>query len=165
MKALVKMDTKVDGNKFTITGEIMDVNFPNIIAQRVTIHHPAITDTAKPRQVQATSHGIVVVRHGSAGVLLPQDEIVSALLEIDSTLTDPPVFEQHPTADNIAGKIKSEIPVAAMIQHSDDGKTWTDTDLKLDSTIPCGKHYRVVAANKCGKSESNPVHIPHPKAK
>ncbi len=161
MKALCKLTTTVTGNKFTITGELIDVNFPAIVAQRVTISHAVAGHPQKPRHIQLTSHGLLVRRVGSDGVLLPQDELASVMVEIDSKLSDVPVFDAHPTLDDLLGSVKSEIATTAEVQVSDDGKAWTCIkDFKAGTKPEAGKFYRCVATNKNGSVASNAVHIP-----
>jgi hypothetical protein len=166
MKALVRTNTVVDGKKVTITGELIDVTFPDMVAQRHnTMLHPVNGHPSKPRHIQSNSHGFLVLRKGSDGILFPKDEMVAIGLEIDSKLTDVPVFVEHPTKENLSGKVISEIASTGKIQQSDDGKTWTDvggadSNLKGES----GKHYRCVASNKNGETASNPVHIPDAKS-
>ena len=161
MKAIVKLNTVVDGNKITITGELMDITFPDIVAQRHnTVMHPVSGHPSKPRHIQTNTHGFVVLRKGSDGILFPKDEMVAVALEIDSKLTDVPAFVEHPTPENLAGNIVSEIPATAKLQHSIDGKTWEDVpnaDINFKGEI--GKHYRCVANNKNGDAISNPVKI------
>lgn len=167
MKALVKTVTKVEGNKITITGELMDVTFPDVVAQRHnTMHHPVAGHPSKPRHIQSNSHGFVLLRKGSNGVLFPKDEMVAIALEIDSKLTDVPVFVEHPCHGNLAGKVVSEIKATAKIQESDDGETWTDVkSAGAKFKGASGKHYRCVATNKNGDTLSNPVELPKPTVK
>ena len=84
-------------------------------------------------------------------------------LEIDSKLTDVPVFTVHPTKDKLAGTVVSEIPATGKIQQSDDGKVWVDVQ-NADANFKgeAGKFYRCVATNKNGDAISNPVHFPKP---
>lgn len=156
MRAIHSLKTVVDGNKITITGELMDVTMPAMIGQRTTIMHPVMGDMNKPRHIQVTTHGVMVLRHGTDGVLFPKDELVSVMLEVDGKLTDPPQFVEQPTADNLTGKVVSEIESTVQVQHSDDGKNWND--LKQDPKdypVLVGKHYRCIARHKHGETASN----------
>ena len=162
MKALCKLEAKVDGNKITITGELVDVAIPAMVAQRHnTIHHPVNGHPSKPRHLQSNSLGFIVTRKGSDGVLFPKDEMVALACEIDSKLSDIPVFGVHPNCECLAGKVISELPVIGKIESSDDGNTWTEVvgaDDKFKGEA--GKFYRCVATNKNGFAFSNPVQIP-----
>jgi len=162
MKAIHTLVTKVDGENITITGKIMDVTMPALVAQRHnSMLHPVNGHPSKPRHIQSNSHGFLVLRKGSDGILFPKDEMVSVALEIDSKLTDVPAFVVHPTKDNLVGKVASEIPVTAKIQQSDDGKSWVDaTNADANFKGEAGKFYRCVATNKNGFAFSNPVQIP-----
>jgi hypothetical protein len=164
MKAITQLVTKVEGDTITITGKLMDANFPLIVGQRQTIHHHVAGNRSKPRRIENNTHGVCVLRSGSDGVLIPKDELVSVMLEIDSKLTDAPFFEAHPNANSITGKIKSEIPLTAKIQQSDDGKTWADVpNADKDFKPESGKHYRCVASNKTGETASNSFQVPKAK--
>lgn len=162
MKALSKLETKVEGNKITITGELVDVTFPAVVAQRHnTIFHPVNGHPSKPRQLQSNSHGFIVTRKGSDGILFPKDEMVAVACEIDCKLSDVPVFSEHPCCERLTGKVVSELPVEAKIEQlGDDGKTWsevTEADEKFKGEK--GKNYRCVVSNKNGSTVSNPVLI------
>ena len=126
MKAICRLKTKIDGNKITITGDIIDVTAPLLVAQRHTIPHPVNGHPSKPRHFQANTHGLAILRHGADGVLFPKDELASVALEIDSKLTDVPVFTKHPTKDDLKGQVISELPATGKIQTSADGKRWND---------------------------------------
>src|ERR1035437_6629879 len=164
MKAIVKTITTVEGNKITITGELIDVAPSSLIAQRNTIMHPVNGKFSHPRHFQNNSHGMMILRNGTDGVLFPKDEMVAVALEIDSKLTDAPVFSIRPSIDSLTGKVASEIPVTAKIQHSDDGKDWTDVE-KADANFKgeSGKFYRCIATNKNGSTVSGITLIPKPK--
>jgi hypothetical protein len=162
MKALSKTSTVVDGNKVTITGELVDVAFPAIVAQRHnTIRHHVSGHPSKPRHLQSNSHGFLVTRKGSDGILFPNDELVAIGVEIDSKLTDVPVFVEPPTNGNLFGRVVSEIPFTSKLQESDDGKAWSDVQ-GADSNFAgdAGKFYRCISTNKNGDATSNPVKIP-----
>jgi hypothetical protein len=165
MKAIHSLVTKVDGNKITITGEIMDVKLPDVLAQRHnTVHHLVSGHPSKPRHLQSNSLGFVVNRYGADGVLFPKDEMVSVALEIDHKLTEPPKFTKHPCKESLVGQVQSEIKTTAKIQESTDGKAWTDV-ANADTGFKgeAGKHYRCVACNAAGETTSNTVTIPAPK--
>jgi hypothetical protein len=166
MKAITETKTTVDAQgNITITGKIIDVTFPDVVAQRHnTILHSVNGHPSKPRHFQSNTHGFIFKRKGCDGVLFPINEMVAVGLEIDSKLTDVPSFTAHPTKDNLAGTVVSEIPATAKIQHSDDGKTWTDIQSADGKVTPvAGKFYRCVATNKNGDAVSNTVHFPAPK--
>lgn len=164
MKAIHSLVTKIVGNKITITGEIMDVSFPGFIGQRNTIMHNVLGNPSKPRHMQINSHGALVTRHGTDGVLFPKDELISVMIEVDNKLTDAPLFQVHPSKDSLtSAKVISELPMTGVHQQSDDGKTWTDIKLEKDFKPKPGKHYRMVARNKCGETCSNHVCIPKKK--
>ncbi len=165
MKAICKLVTKVDGNKLTITGELMEVNFPAIVGQRSTMLHPVNGHPSHPRHYQANSQGFIVKRKGANGVLFPKDEMVSVAIEIDNQLTGVPIFTAQPQIGNLVGTVVSEIPVQAKIQESTDGKSWSDIP-SADQNFKGeqGKHYRCIATNKVGSTTSKPVHIPIPKS-
>jgi len=165
MRALVKLEAKVDGNKVTITGELVDAEIPAMVAQRHnTIHHPVNGHPSKPRHLQSNSLGFIVTRKGACGVLFPKDEMVALACEIDCKLSDIPVFGVQPNCECLAGKVISELPVTGKIESSDDGNTWTEVvgaDDKFKGEA--GKFYRCVVTNKNGTTTSNPVQIPKPK--
>ena len=158
MKALVKVNTVVDCNKVTITGELVDCPMPAIMAQRTTILHPVNGNSSKPRHIQVNSFGAMILRRGTDGILFPKEELVAIAVELDPALSDAPVFKVHPTPESLTGDILSDGSATASIEQSDDGKTWTqvpDADSKFKGIA--GKHYRCVANNKSGKTISNPV--------
>ena len=164
MKSIVRTITTVDGNKITITGELIDVAPPSLIAQRNTIMHPVNGKFSHPRHFQNNSHGIMILRNGTDGVLFPKDEMVAVALEIDSKLTDAPIFSIHPSGDSLTGKVASEIPVTAKIQHSEDGKDWVDVEnAGADFKGKSGKFYRCIATNKNGSTISGITLIPKSK--
>jgi hypothetical protein len=160
MKAITKTNTVVTGNSITITGELVDVTFPQIIGQRHSIHHNVNGLTHKPRQLQATTHGIMVKRHGANGFLFPKDEFAAVAIEVDGSLTDAPVFVQPLSPSNLNGVVRSEFPVTAVIQQSDDGKTWTDVpNDDVNFSGEKGKWYRCIATNKIGSTTSNSIKL------
>lgn len=157
MKAISQIVTKIEGDNITIIGKLVNVTAPLYVAQRTTIHHPVNGVMVKPRRVEVNNHGVMVMRHGAVGVLLPIDEMVAVAIEVDNTLTDAPVFEEHPTVENPTGKIRSELNASGTIQESDDGEKWKDiSDAKKLET---GKYYRCVVKNPRGETISNVVKV------
>lgn len=155
MRAITKCETKVVGNKITITGELVDITMPMFIGQRNTIMNPVNGDMNHPRHLQITTHGAMVLRNGSdCGVLFPKDEFMSVMVEIDYRLTNPPVFSKHPCSANPVGMAKSETALTAKVEHSDDGKTWSEVKVGKGFKPAKGKHYRCVASNKSGTTVS-----------
>ena len=163
MKALTQTTTKVDASgNVTITGKLIDVNFPAIVGQRHSIQHPVNGQTHKPRKVEANTHGVVIKRFGSSGFLFPKEELTAIAMEADLTLTDPPLFIEQPSAKNLVGKIASEIQATAQIEVSTDGgKTWSNAP--DNATAEVGKSYRVIATNANGSTTSDVVSIRAPK--
>jgi hypothetical protein len=153
MKAICKTQTKVEGNKITITGELIDVTEPLFHAQRFCIQHPVNGLMKHPRQIQANSNGVMVKRPGADGVLFPKDEMAAIAIEIDRKLTSAPMFVAHPHQANETGTVRSEIPLTARIESSADGKTWTE--IPLGTKHEKGKFYRCVAVNDSGETASN----------
>jgi len=161
MKAICKLETKVDGNKITIAGEIIDVTWPLFVGQRHTVLHPVEGNPHHPRHIQINSHGVLVSRNGKTdGVLFPKDELAAVMLEVDEKLTDAPKFVQHPTAENLTtAKAQSEIKAHVKYQHSPDGETWEDVAMDGNFKPEMGKHYRCIATSKAGETSSNIVKV------
>jgi hypothetical protein len=162
MKTLTKINTKVDGNKVTITGELIDVNFPVVVAQRQTIGHRVLTNPHRPRMCRATNHAFMVERHGADGFAIPVDEMVQIALAVDPKLSDPPVIGKHPTAADLILECKTESTASQKYQVSDDNKNWSDVALDKNGkfTPETGKYYHCVVSNLSGETPSNSFKVP-----
>lgn len=159
MKAIHSLVTVVKGDTITITGKIMDVTFPMFVGQRSTIMHPVNGNMNHPRHLQVNTHGAMMTRNGNGiGVLFPKDELASVLMEVDSRLTNAPVFLSHPDSKNPIGNPISELPLTATIQESKDGEIWTDVKNPKKFKPVSGKHYRCKASNSVGESHSKSFH-------
>lgn len=163
MKTLVKVQTKVEGKQVTITGELMDVQFPAHVAQRMSVGHFVSTNPHRPRRCMATNHAFILERHGADGFAIPLDEFVAIGLEIDPKLSDAPLIQKHPTEADMILECKTETPAKQQWQVSDDGKTWNDLE-SVPTTPQPGKHYRVVLTNQSGSTESKSFSVKPPKA-
>ena len=162
MKTITKIDTKIEGNKITITGELVDVKFPDMVAQRMTVGHFVSTNPHRPRQCRATNQAFMVERHGAEGFAWPLDEFVALALEVDPKLSDAPLIHKNPTVTDLLLDCKTETDASKQWQVSDDGTNWTNLDKELtpDNRPQPGKHYRVVLTNKSGQSASKSFKTP-----
>jgi hypothetical protein len=161
MKTLVRLNTKIDGNKVTITGELMDIQFPDVHAQRMTVGHFVSTNPHRPRMCRATNHAFMIERHGADGVAIPIDEFVAMALAIDPKLSDKPLIHKHPTFSDLVLECKSETEAKEQWQESTDGVTWTSIETpQVGFKGEPGRQYRVELTNQSGTSVSDTIRVP-----
>lgn len=165
MKTIVKTNTVIEGNKITITGELMDAKFPEVVARRMSVGHFVSTNPHRPRHCRATNHAFMVERNGAEGFAFPLDEFVAVALSVDPKLSDAPLIHGHPNAINDILECKSETATTTVWQQSTDGKEWQDiADEQLKSFMPlAGGLYRAKVTNDSGTSFSRVISIPNAK--
>ena len=160
MKTLTNTKTVVEGNKVTITAEIIDYSF-GMPCQAVTVGHGSATNIHHPRHVQISNEALFVKRMGNHVIKKAElawliDELVDIFINIEPGLTDAPVFMQQPKPDSLAAiVVNSELPYTVLWEWSPDGKTdWTTAD---KAAIPDGAFHRCTATNAAGSTLSNVV--------
>lgn len=145
----------------------MDVTFPAVVSQRMTVGHFSTTNPHRPRMCRATNHAFLVERFNADGFAIPLGEMVQMALAVDPKLSDPPVIGKHPTEVDMILECKTESATNQKFQVSDDDKTWVDVTLDENGkfTPEPGKFYRCVVSNISGETPSNSFKVQNTEAK
>ena len=152
MKIIKNISVNIDGNKVSITGELDDVKFPAIVAQRHSVGHFPSTNPHKPRRCLATNHGFMVERYGADGFLFPMDEFAALAIQCDPKLADAPVVSLKKEGDDLSALVNTETDHKLQWQESLDGTTWSDIEPGADGKVKTkpGLHYKAIAINLTG---------------
>jgi hypothetical protein len=176
MKTLLRPKTTVseDGKTATIVCDIADVQFSEILAQRVTVGHVNPIHMAHPRHVQISNEAIFV-KAFNVGFAMPIDDIVSIASVVEPRTTFAPQFRK--STDSLTVQIASELDPDFQWEVSDDYNprplghkevravaTWAKIDGQttktLDPTkVKSGQWVRCIASSEAGSMASNPVQI------
>lgn len=160
MKTITNLKTTVEGNKVTITGEIIDRDF-RMPAQQVTVPQNSPHNPRFIRHCQLSSEAFFIKFVGEA-VAFILDELADVACEINPKLTWAPVLKQ---AADLTVEINSELEPTIQWQSSTDGKEWKDiagaTAAKLDRAIVPkeAKLVKAIAKSEAGQTETPQIQI------
>lgn len=174
MKILTNAKTVVstDGKSVTITAEIVDEPWNEMLVSRTTHGFLNPNHQGHPRHVQS-SNAAIFCRHRGFTVALPNDVWVAIAAAIDPNTSFAPLFKPGTVPPNI--ETISESPVTFQWQVSENAfpqaekqqtppppTVWSDipgqTAASLDeSTLKDGQWIRCVATNATGSTISKPA--------
>jgi hypothetical protein len=176
MKTISNASVKIsdDGKSVTITAELVDAPWSEMLTTRVTHPHLNPDNIKHVRHVQS-SNAAVFVRHGCHALAVPNDVFVAIAAAIEPKTSFPPVFKQGTVPPTV--EVISECCVSFQWQVSDDAfpkaakpdvapepAVWTDIEGQTTNTIDetkvaKGKWVRVIATNASGSTISQPAQV------
>lgn len=166
MKTLSQIQTKVDGDSFTITGKIIEKEFSHFLVRRVTIGHINPDNRTHVRHLQISDEAIFVkLPNTKFGLAITPDDLVGIATAIEPKTSFCPVFKK--SGEPLTVEIASELSPDFQWQVSDEinvNQKWSDisgaTAKTLDpSMVKKGQWVRCAAKSDAGSMTSNPAQI------
>jgi hypothetical protein len=173
MKTLSNPLITITGNKLTLTADIVDQQFNQILTTRVSHGHVHGEHHRHKRDIQSSSEA-VFVKYGCHGAFaLTNDFLIQCAAEVEPRTSFAPVFKEGSSPKGVA--VISETSAQFQWQVSDDPTpkavkdhtppppaVWTDipgaTKDSLDeAAVKKGQWVRCVAVNATGKTISQPA--------
>lgn len=166
MKTIVDLKTTIseDGKTITLVGRIVERQ-PSFPVQQSTVINTSSTNRRWIRHVQLSHEALFVKLPQKTGVAFDVSSLVESAIQVESSLTYPPIFMKHPTHDDPSVEIDSELkPVLKWQVSVDGGETWTDAPAP-DGKAPVveqGQMVRAQAHSKAGINHSKVMFKPAP---